>query len=923
MVMKVNNVQNIIFRGKTDSNKNIQSNVTYPQIQELSNVTPDFSVKIPQQYTKLPVIELNNGLKIHQYKLANGYRVSVVPMENSPAVVKSYVNVGSMNETTDIKGISHFLEHMAFNGTNGENGHEKLDVGDSFKKIDELGGWANASTNYALTDYVNSTPQLGDNDLEKQIKIIAAMGEDLKLSNDMIEKEKHPVCSEINMILDEPQTIAMDQTVRTLFNIKNPTDELIGGSVKSIKNLTRKDVLDYYNKYYTPDNTNIVVTGDVNPDEVIKLVTKNFNSNKKAQGKKFTEKLNPIKNTTRKDFVNDKAKSTEVVLGFIGPKSNNAKEKILFDVTKAYLLSYSVGLKQNLKKYNAHPYIDSEKISTNLYDPNLAYIACNTADNNSEQVLETIFDTIYSAPKPNTEVLNEIKQYLLKTKENTMEYSSNVNNIIGNAVLNQNIEYIANYESILESITPEDVQDGLKKFFNLNKTAITLVHPQTTSEPTFKGHTNRKPINTNNIKEYKLDNNYNLGLYKTKNNNVQYNLSLQLNEPYNKKAGVVEIFDIILDMGTSSNNENEFNRFKEKNNITLNSNITPSSLNLTANSGFENRKLAYKTIEELLLKPRLTEENLAKAKEKIKDFLSRKQDSAYSLYLNAEAKNNPYEFSDEEILKNLDSITLADIKNCQQYFLNNSRGIITANIPTEHPEIETEILNFSNKLNNVKPNNVELIKIYNSYDKPKVLTKVNNNSQADIMMVHKFKREDTIQDCILGELTNSILTNSSIGLFNVLREKEHLAYSVYSNIDKNGDLGEISCNILTTTDNKNIGEISYENVQKSINGFKNQINELKSGKFTEQDLENAKLSLKANLLQTEGTSAKLGTINSGLNSKYGITYSNQLYNEIDKITKDDILKYADNIFQTPPIYSIVASKDTLNYNKKYLDNLTK
>ena len=112
---------------------------------------------------------------------------------------------------------------MAFNGTNGENGHEKLDVGDSFKKIDELGGWANASTNYALTDYVNSTPQLGDNDLEKQIKIIAAMGEDLKLSDDMIAKEKHPVCSEINMILDDPQTIAMDQTVRTLFNIKNDT----------------------------------------------------------------------------------------------------------------------------------------------------------------------------------------------------------------------------------------------------------------------------------------------------------------------------------------------------------------------------------------------------------------------------------------------------------------------------------------------------------------------------------------------------------------------------------------------------------------------------------------------------------------------------------------------------------------------------
>ena len=921
MVMKVGNIQSVFFRGKTDTKKDVQSNVTYPQIRELSGITPDFSVKLPQQYTKLPTVELDNGLKIHQYKLANGYRVSVVPMENSPAVVKSYVNVGSMNETGDIKGISHFLEHMAFNGTNGENGHEKLEVGDSFKKIDELGGWANASTNYAITDYVNSTPQLGDNDLEKQIKIIAAMGEDLKLSDDMIAKEKHPVCSEINMILDDPQTIAMDQTVRTLFNIKNPADELVGGSVKHIKNLTRKDVVDYYNKYYTPDNMNIVVTGDVNPEEVIKLVAKNFKSNKKPQGGKFVEKLSPIEKTVRKDFVNDKAKSTEVILGFAGPRSNNAREKVLFDVAKAYLMSYSVGLRQNLKQYNTHPYIDSEKISTNLYEPNMAYIACNTADNNSEKVLHTIFDAISSAPKPDTEVLKEIKQRILKAKENAMEFSSDVNNIVGNAVLNQNLDYISNYNSILASITPEDIQDGVKKYFDLNKTAITLVHPQQANVPTFKGKVNRKPINTNNIKEYKLDNNYDLGLCKTKNNNIQYNLDLQLNKPYNKKAGVIEVFDMMLGMGTASKDENEFSRFKEKNNLSLVSSVTSKSLDLVSTAGFEGRKLAYENLKQLLYEPRLTEENLAKAKEKIRDFITRKQDSAYGLYLNADAQNNPYDFSDAEILNNLNNITLADIKDCRQYFLENARGVITANIPAEHPEIEAEVVKFSSGLNRVKPNNIELVNVYNPNSKPVVLSKVNNNSQADIMMVHKFKRGNSIKDSVLGELTNSILTNSSIGLFNVLREKEHLAYSVYSNIEKNGDLGEISCNILTTTDNKDIGEISYENVQKSIDGFKNQINELKSGKFTEQDLENAKLSLKANLLQMEGTDAKLGALDLGLNSKYGITYSNQLYDEIDKIAKDDILNYADKIFKNPPIYSIVASKDTLENNKDYLDKI--
>ena len=149
MVMKVCSIGNIYFRGKTETSQK-KPQTTYLQQAELSNVVPDFRINTPQKYSKLGCETLPNGLKLYSYKLANGHRVSIVPMQGSPAVVKNYVNVGSMNETSDIKGISHFLEHMAFNGTNGENGHEKLEVGDSFKKIDELGGWANASTNYAI-----------------------------------------------------------------------------------------------------------------------------------------------------------------------------------------------------------------------------------------------------------------------------------------------------------------------------------------------------------------------------------------------------------------------------------------------------------------------------------------------------------------------------------------------------------------------------------------------------------------------------------------------------------------------------------------------------------------------------------------------------------------------------------------------------
>ena len=96
---------------------------------------------------------------------------------------------------------------------------------------------------------------------------------------------------------------------------------------------------------------------------------------------------------------------------------------------------------------------------------------------------------------------------------------------------------------------------------------------------------------------------------------------------------------------------------------------------------------------------------------------------------------------------------------------------------------------------------------------------------------------------------------------------------------------------------------------------------MKAGKFTDKDLENAKRSMKASLLENEGVHAKLDNLHYGLNSNYGITYANKLYREIDKITKQDIIDFANKIFKNPPIYSIVASKDTLDYNKDYLEAL--
>jgi len=926
MVMKVEHLHPIAFRSSQTLKKTDNISGEYQQIKELGYVTPSFSVQTPQKYQSLGIKELDNGLKIHSYKLANGYRVTIVPMENSPAVVKNYVNVGSMNETDDIKGISHFLEHMAFNGTNGENGYIKLNQGDSFKKIDKLGGWINASTNYAITDYVNSTPLLKDSDLEEQIKIIAGMTEDLALSEKMIEKEKGPVCSEINMILDDPQTIVMDQAVRTLFNIKSSADELVGGSTTHIKNLTKEKVKQYYDKYYTPDNMNLVITGEVDPQKTIELVSKNFHSTRKTTGNRFEEKLNPISKTIRKDFITDKATSAEIMLAFKGPNNNDLKSKLIFDVVNEYLNSSEVGLYKDMKKLNSYGFFGNEKISTNPYNPTLIYYATSSADENSEKVLKTFYNRLANVPPITEKRLAIIKNSLEQSFQNTLEYSSAVNNIIGNDIINGYSNGIEDYSKILKEITPNDVDNFIKEYIDLNKVAITVAHPKTTNEKLIENHKAainfkaRKPINTEKISETTLENNYKIAFYDTKNKNINFNIMLNYERPEEFNQATIEVLSEILNKGSALTSEDDFIKFEEDNNLGISANLKKRKLVISGYSNSNNFEITLDKAKEILYTPRINQKEISDAISQIKDNINRSQDTAYSIYVENESKNNSEYTSKTQLLKDLENVTVEDVVNLHKYILNNSQGLITMNTP-ESENIKDLALNSFKNLKKVNSYKYSIPNIYTENAESKVLTKEKPVSQADIMQIYKYKFDDNIKERAMMEILNTILSSSSIGLFNNLREKEQLAYSVYSDVGHKGNSGYLSCNILTTTDNKDNGEISYSNIQKSIEGFHRQIDALKNSMYTDEDLESAKNIFKAKLLETEGNYSKLRALRNGLDSYEGIDYQNQLFNVIDNITREDIDVFSKKVFANPPTYSIVASKDSLEANKDFFETL--
>ena len=887
MVMKVGTVNSsLLFRNSTNISKPDNKSTENKEIKELASVAPDYNVKLPTPYKKIGIETLPNGLKIHSYKLANGYRVSIVPMEDSPAVVKNYVNIGSMNETDNIKGISHFLEHMAFNGTNGREGYLKLNQGDSFTKIDEMGGWTNASTNYALTDYVNSTPMLDDKDLETQIKIIAAMTEDLSIAEKMIEKEKFPVTSEINMILDKPETIVIDQTLRTLFGLKSSADDLVGGSVKHVLNLSQKDLMDYYNKYYVPENMNLVITGDVDPDKTIELVSKNFRSNKKQLTPRFETKLTPINSTVRKDFISDKATSTDIMIGFAGPQNNDIRGQILFEAACSYLKSTDAGINKSLIDLNAYPDIGIEKISTNPNSPAFIYYAFDCADYNSEEALKTFYHKLNGIKPITQEELKRIKENLLIKQDNMLSRSINVNTLVGTALFDGGIDYLTKYDKILNDITPKDVDLFIKQYFDLNKAAITLVHPKKADNISFKG-ASRTPMNMDKVDVSTLNNNMDIAFYETKSKNPFFNINFYYELPQNIPAGQKELLDIILSMGTKNLPETVFNKYIEKNNIMLLSSLGQDQIGVRGASSYEKFINTVSLAKDQVYNPAINDENLELAKQRLKDGIERCQKSSEQLYMDNESKINPLYSSKSEILNNLDNITVDDLKNLHRQILNNSYATISVCIPQNDKELKNKALEEFSKFKKVQPNNHKEPDVYKDNLKTQVLTEAAPYSQADIMETFKYKRGNSIKEYAVSNILNLLLSSSNtIGLFNNLREKEHLAYSVYSDLDNSGNCGELSLHILTTTDNKEIGEVSYDNLQKAINGFNKQIeaqNEIK------QAIVNANIDSNANFDKV------VETLNVNKNELIAVLekmgYS---YEEIIKMTASQIINAIDN-----------------------------
>ena len=375
------------------------------------------------------------------------------------ATIMFKVKVGSRNEINNIRGISHFIEHMLFKGTINKNTAKNIS-----NSLYKFGGEFNASTGYEDTTYYTKIDYMH---VKEGIEILSDMLFNSLFKDDDIKSEKKVIISENKKDRSDPNRTLSRLIDALIFN-KTSFEYDIGGYDKDIIKFKRDNIIDYFNKFYNPDNITVAICGNYKENDklIIELLNKYFG--KKKKNKKSIKKYNLVKYNN-----------------FINIQKNFRYKNIIKKYSQAYVsIGFPCYNTKDKKKYTMDiiSNILGGNMSSRLFikvreEKSLVYNINTYYDEYSDIGLFTInfgtFEDIKSILKCINIVLSELKD-LKSNKISIEELKNNKNYVFGNFVLSlEDTSTIAhhNIDNLVYNnklISVEDIKINLDKK-NINK----------------------------------------------------------------------------------------------------------------------------------------------------------------------------------------------------------------------------------------------------------------------------------------------------------------------------------------------------------------------------------------------------------------------------------------------------------------------
>jgi predicted Zn-dependent peptidase len=402
--------------------------------------------------------------------LKNGVRIISIPQkEMESATIFILVKTGSKYETKDISGISHFLEHMFFKGT--DKMKKPRDVAEF---LDKVGGSFNAFTGEEATGYYAKTDYLH---FDLAIDWVSDIFLNSKFPAKEMEKERGVIIEEINMYNDNPM-MHIEQVWKEVLYGDQPAGWDVAGNKETVSSITRKQIEKYIGDRYRSKNIVICLAGNYDEDKVLKRIKNIFSVIKEGSA---SDKQPVVENQTKPGvgLCYRKIDQTNLVLGV---RSYNLFDdrKYTLSVMSAFLggMMSSRLFEKVREKMGAAYYIRTSNDS----DTDVGTFSASSGVENGKvfQVIEAILQEFAKLKKEKVkeDELRKAKDYI---KGKTMLSFENVESKIGfygfQELLTNEMISIEDVLKKIESVTAEDIQNAAKDIFQEEKLNLAIVGP--------------------------------------------------------------------------------------------------------------------------------------------------------------------------------------------------------------------------------------------------------------------------------------------------------------------------------------------------------------------------------------------------------------------------------------------------------------
>lgn len=428
---------------------------------------------------------------IEIYERECGHKIVFAYKKGALINISSWVKTGSINENDENNGISHFLEHLMFKGTS------KHKAGEFDRTLESRGAMVNAATWKDYTFYYVTIPQgCNDRNFKDTLELHADMmldpiipdneigyPFDLNDPNITTKRERHVVIEEIKMRKDQPWTKVYNQLNQNMYT-SHPYKRDVIGTEQIISTVSREAVLDYYKTHYTPNNITTIIVGDLDSNEIIPMVEKEFDF--KGRLNKENE-IYPIDLPTKETkYVEGYSKINTgfLMFGYLGAKAQNTKDCVVMEMLALLLgQGQSSRLFQELIEKSEKPIFNI--VSTDYYhfrDGGNFMIEANFKPEAKDEAIELIKSQINKLLSDGiTE--KELKKAKKKLKADFAANSETVSDIAETIgfymTVCENLECVNEYVKILNEITLEDIKTISNKYLDINKAVISVLMPET------------------------------------------------------------------------------------------------------------------------------------------------------------------------------------------------------------------------------------------------------------------------------------------------------------------------------------------------------------------------------------------------------------------------------------------------------------